>query len=84
MQIGRTKLQIDNAGVVINGGELGGMVKIKQLTQKLNALVNAYNAHTHTVATTGTAAAQSGTAAATASTAQPFNASDYENTKVKH
>lgn len=84
MQIGSTKLQIDNAGVVINGGELGGMVKINQLTQKLNALVNTYNAHTHTVATTGTAAAQSGTAAVTASTAQPFNASDYENTKVKH
>lgn len=84
LQIGSTKLQIDNAGMVINGGELGGMVKINQLTQKLNELVNAYNAHTHTVATTGTAAAQSGTAAATASTAQPFNASDYENTKVKH
>ena len=84
MQIGGTKLQIDNAGVVINGGELGGMVKINQLTQKLNALVNTYNTHTHPVATTGTEAAQSGTAAATASTAQPFNASDYEKTKVKH
>ena len=89
MQIGSTKLQIDNAGVVINGGELGGMVKINQLTQKLNELVNAYNAHTHTTAasgsiTSGTAVATTGTAAATASTAQPFNASDYENTKVKH
>ena len=82
MQIGGTKLQIDNAGVVINGGELGGMVKINQLTQKLNALVNTYNTHTHPVATTGTEAAQSGTAAATASTAQPFIASDYVNSKV--
>lgn len=84
MQIGSTKMQIDNAGVVINGGELGGMVKINLLTQKLNELVNAYNKHTHAVTTAGTAAKQEGTAAATASTAQPFNASDYENTKVKH
>ena len=84
MQMGRTTLRIDSAGVVINGGDLGGLVKIDQLTQKLNDLVNAYNAHTHTVATTGTAGAQNGTAAVTASTAQPFSSADYEDTNIKH
>lgn len=88
-------LMVEKAeAVVINGGTLGGLINIADLTAKLNALadtvnalVNAYNAHTHVVSTTGTAAAQSGTAAATTSTAQPadsFNASDYEDTLVKH
>jgi len=36
-----------------------------------NALREAYNAHTHTVATTGSASAQSGSAAATSSTVGP-------------
>lgn len=70
--------------ITINGGQLGGLVKIAELTSKLNALVQTFNAHTHTVATTGTAAAQSGTAASTTSQASTFSASDYEDTKIKH
>ena len=80
--------------IVLNGGNLGGMVRIGDLTTKLNALtdrvnalIEAYNTHTHPVSTTGTAAAQAGTAAATTATAQTapsFSASDYEDTKIKH
>jgi hypothetical protein len=70
--------------ITINGGEFGGLVKIQELTSKLNALVTAFNSHTHTVATTGTAAAQSGTAAAITSQAAEFSKGDYENEKIKH
>jgi len=69
---------------VLNNGTFGGLIKIQELTNRLNALVNVYNSHTHPVATTGTAAAQSGTATATNAQAQQFNKSDYENPKFKH
>ena len=70
--------------ITINGGEFGGLIKIQELTNKLNALVQEFNSHTHTVATTGTAAAQSGTASATTGQVSEFNKSDYEDTKIKH
>ncbi|MDD4437292.1 MAG: hypothetical protein PHS04_04570 [Tissierellia bacterium] len=89
------KITIDvNSNIVINGGKNEGLVKIKELTNKLNELkttlndlISAYNSHTHSVSTTGTAAAQTGTAAAIVSKAlqaASFNKSDYENTKIKH
>ena len=88
-------LMVEQAETVIfNGGELGGLVKIEELTKKLNdltgkvnALVDAFNSHTHIVNTTGTAAAQSGSAAAPTSPAQKaatFNQSDYEDPTIKH
>jgi hypothetical protein len=80
--------------VVIDGGEYGGLIKIQEQVNKLNALVKTvntliqqYNAHTHSVATTGSASSQMGTASATtmtAQTAQEFKREDYENEKVKH
>ena len=78
-------LQVDHAeSITINGGSLGGLVNIVQLTEKINALVDAFNSHTHQVSTTGTAAAQTGTAAAVVSPAQRLNKDDYEDTKIKH
>ena len=78
-------LQVDHVeSIVINGGKLGGLVNIEQLTEKLNALVNAFNNHTHVVNTTGTATAQSGTAQAVVSQAQRFAQADYEDTTIKH
>jgi hypothetical protein len=77
------RVEVKSDLIEINSGTLGGFVKIQELTDKLNALVNTFNAHTHTVATTGTAAAQSGTAAAITVQAQRFNQSDYENEKIK-
>ncbi|MBQ1336375.1 MAG: hypothetical protein IIY37_05525, partial [Selenomonadaceae bacterium] len=37
--------------IEINGGQLGGLINIEALTQKINALVDAFNAHTHTIPT---------------------------------
>lgn len=69
--------------VTFNGGTLGGMVKIQELTAKLNQLVEAFNSHTHSVSTTGTAEAQTGTAAPVISRAVSFDKKDYENEKIK-
>lgn len=78
-------LQADKVeSVIINGGNLGGMVNIRELTDKINALVDLFNSHTHPVSTTGTAAAQTGTAQATLQTAQRFDAKEYEDDKIKH
>lgn len=60
--IGNNSVVINADNIVFNGGELGGLVKIKELTDKLNGLkntvndlVNAYNGHIHsTTATIGT------------------------------
>jgi hypothetical protein len=73
-----------SADVVINEGNNGGLVKITELTDKINKLVDAFNNHTHTVSTTGTAAAQTGTAAVIITKASRLNKSDYENEKIKH
>lgn len=80
--------------IIINGGNNDGLVKIKELTDKLNGLktsvndlISAYNSHTHSVSTSGNATAQTGTAAEIVSKAlqaAAFNKSDYENTKIKH
>lgn len=35
--------------IEINGGQLGGLINIEQLTAKINELVEAFNAHTHTL-----------------------------------
>ena len=78
------KIEASCSQITLNGGGNGGLVKIEKLTDKLNALVQTFNSHTHQVSTTGTAVAQSGTAAAVSVQAQAFNKSDYEDTKVKH
>ena len=75
--------------IVINGGSNDGLVKINELTRKLNQLVQQFNAHTHTV--TGTAGAPpagplpvTATAAAPLITVPYFDKTQYENPKVKH
>lgn len=79
------KVLIDaDTEIVINGGNNGGLIKIQELTDKINALVDAFNNHTHQVNTTGSATAQTGTAAAVATKAVELNKSDYEDEKVKH
>lgn len=93
IRIADQSLTIDKSGFVINDGNLGGMVVIDQITEKINELVESvnglvskFNSHTHTVSTTGTAAAQTGMAAVTiakAKAAKPLTKSDYENKKIK-
>ncbi|MBF0576598.1 hypothetical protein [Dysgonomonas sp. GY617] len=41
---GDISVVVDKSGVILNGGSLGGMVKVKDLTNKLNALENSINA----------------------------------------
>lgn len=63
-------------GIVFNGGNNYGLIKIKELTNKLNELSRAIALHTHPV---------SGSAAGHTSSRIPmFNKSDYEDTKVTH
>lgn len=83
VKIGSSTLLVDKSEIVMNDGSLGGLIKIGELTGKLNELVNKFNAHTHPVSTTGSASAQTGTASATTAPASPFKQSDYENLKVK-
>lgn len=87
-------VEINADSIAFNAGSNSGLIKIKELTDKLNgltksvnSLITKYNSHTHIVATTGTATAQSGTAAAIttqASAAAEFDKNDYEDSKITH
>lgn len=88
-----TTVKITSEGVVINGGVNGGMVKIQNLTKKLNEFITAFNSHTHelptgAVAVTGSATAQANTAPVVVppitSHHNTVTASDYEDEKVRH
>lgn len=47
------KISIDaEADIVINGGQLGGLIKIEDLIGSINHMVETFNSHTHTVAET--------------------------------
>ncbi|TGX82984.1 hypothetical protein E5358_04810 [Palleniella muris] len=76
-------LQVDHAEtVVVNGGKLGGLVNIAQLTQKINELVKTFNSHTHDV----TVSHPGGkfTTIKPGTEADEFNKDDYEDLKVTH
>jgi hypothetical protein len=82
------QIEIDTPLVVVNGGTNAGMVKIKELTDKLNTLVRSfnlfvqqYNAHLHNVTVPG---APTGPAMPMATTAEQFRQGDYEDKKFKH
>jgi len=94
ISIGDTTIEADDQKQIkFNGGENDGLVIIKNLTDKINELVDAFNNHTHllasgAVAVAGSPAAQSNPAPinipAITSKATKLNKSDYENTKIKH
>lgn len=87
-------LQVDEVeSITINGGELGGLIKIQELTDKINALVDKFNSHTHTLATgTVNVAGPMGASAnaspisvpAVTSKATKLDKRDYEDEQVKH
>lgn len=64
--------------VLFNGGKLGGLINIEALTEKLNALVETINTHTHISGEKGTPTAKP------TKRAEPFSASHYEDTTIKH
>ncbi len=91
------KVTLDADEIVFNGGENGGLVKIKELTDKINGFIKKFNGHTHTIPLITTeSAAGKGTAEnvpvpAPAQTNQaselkksPNNLYPYEDPKVKH
>ena len=70
-------LQVDHIEtIVINGGKLGGLINIEQLTNKINDLVNTFNSHTHT--------GVHGATSAPLSSATSFSKGDYEDDTIKH
>ena len=76
-------LRVDQAAsVTINGGSLGGLINIADLTQRLNDLVQAFNTHTHSV--TVSHPGGTFTTLKPAASASSFNRSDYEDTLVTH
>ena len=87
-------LQVDEIeSITINGGELGGLIKIQELTDKLNELVDKFNSHTHSL-TSGTVNVTGSMGAATnaqpinvpaiTSKASKFDAGDYEDETITH
>lgn len=76
-------LQVDHIEtIIINGGKLGGLINIEQLTEKINDLVNTFNGHTHQV--TVSHPGGTFTTVTPGSSASSFQKGDYEDIKVKH
>ena len=76
-------LQVDHIEtIVINGGKLGGLINIEQLTDKINELVDTFNQHTHQV--TVSHPGGTFTTVTPGSSASSFNKGDYEDEKIKH
>ena len=99
VEVAKDKVTVDadkEEGIVINGGNNQGLVKIKELTDKINALVDSFNNHTHTIETidstvsvsmpdlTGTGVAAAVTVPTPDNPAQKLDKSAYEDTKIKH
>ncbi len=62
--------------IIINGGENGGLINIKELVEKLNNVINTFNNHTHP--------ATSGTTSPTASQLTTIQQDDMEDKKITH
>ena len=87
-------LQVDEVEkIIVNGGELGGLIKIQELTDKINELVDKFNSHTHILVTgavqvEGTAVKQANlapiTVPAVSNKAAKLNKKDYEDETIKH
>lgn len=89
--VGDSVVSITDGLIQLNDGSLGGLVKIAELTTKLNNLENIvndliskYNGHTHIL----TLSSGTGTAAPTVTpetgTLTPTQQADIENTLIKH
>ena len=92
LKTGDTEINISDEKIEINGGENNGIVKIQELTDKLNDLVDWCRKHTHSTSSfsgsiSGTPAiAVTGTLTVPAPLSGPsdFNKSDYEDDKITH
>ena len=91
LKTGDTEINISDEKIEINGGENNGIVKIQELTDKLNDLVNWCKNHTHSGVIVGVsggvttpAVGTSGSSGAPTSSPADFDKSDYEDEKVTH
>lgn len=76
-------LQVDHIEtIVVNGGKLGGLINIGQLTDKINELVDTFNRHTHDV--TVSHPGGTFTTLIPGSSASSFKKGDYEDEKIRH
>lgn len=85
-----TSVELTGEGVVLNGGNFGGMVKVEPLTGRINGIENDINELKNifsswvTVPQDGGAALKAASAAWAGSLLTPTQRGDYENEKVKH
>lgn len=82
---GKVELLADE--IAFNGGSLGGLIKIGELTNKINELVKTFNSHKHSgviISVEGQATGTPGDSGAPSATATELKQSDYENTRIKH
>lgn len=70
------KVEVTAEKVIFNGGNNGGLINIEKLTEKLRALANDLQTHTHTC--------PNGETMMTKTVVTTFSNSDYEDTKVTH
>ena len=75
--------------IEINGGKLGGLINIADLTNKINDLVDAFNRHTHVIPPGAVicgpyTSANPVTVPAVVSKAKVLDQKDYEDTTIKH
>lgn len=69
-------IELRDGQIIMNGGDLGGLLNITPLLDKINAVIDLYNSHTHGV--TGSSATP------TPERATHISASDVEDTNVLH
>lgn len=90
IKTGQSTLLMNSDIISFNGGGLDGLVKINELTTKLNDFVNVFNSHVHNVpAATFLVSATAGVPnpapipiMSPTQQAQTFNKDDYENDKI--
>ncbi len=76
-----------NTKITINDGKNDGIIKIKELTEKLNAFVDTFNNHTHSGTFTGTiggATAEGNLTLINTTEAESFNRGYYEDGNITH
>lgn len=91
LEIANTKLLFKDGLTQFNDGALGGLVKVIDLTTKLNnlenkvnALLSAFNSHTHILTLTSGTGTAAPTVAPVAGTLTPTVRGDIEDTKITH
>ena len=90
VKIGDKTLRITHEGIVFNGGDLGGLIKVEELTAKLNAIEQDINDLKHAFSgwipspSDGGAALKASITSWAGKPLQQSKRSDYEDPNVKH